>query len=190
VIALARRAVLPWLAVAACSPPTPRAPAVDLTALLADSAAGHQLSAPGAPRATVLVFFSPRCDCLAAHEPRLNQLYGRYRARGVVFAVVDSESRGSVEGDAAEAARRGYPFPILRDRQGHLAAALGARFASESVLLDAAGRLRYRGGIDSDGTHLHASAEPYLQDAIDDLLAGRAPRRAEAPVLGCLLQTW
>jgi hypothetical protein len=139
---------------------------------------------------TVLVFFSPSCHCLAAHEPRLLDLYARYRARGVELLMVDSETTGSTERDAMEAKRRGYPFPIVRDEGARLAHALGAQYATYSVVLDAQGRIRYRGGIDSDKSHVHDDAQLYLRDSIEDLLAGRSPRTAEGKALGCALQTW
>jgi hypothetical protein len=165
------------LLLAGCAP-QPLAEAVDPRAL---PVRGH---------ITVLVFFSPGCHCLDAHDARLVGMYERFHDRGVEFAMVDSESGGSPERDAREARRRGYPFPIVRDPGARLADALGAQFASYSVVLDADGRVRYRGGIDSDESRLHAGARLYLQDAVEDLLAGRAPRIAEGEALGCALQRW
>jgi hypothetical protein len=141
-------------------------------------------------RLTVLVFFSPTCHCLSAHDERLVQLYRSYHPRGVDVFLVDSEAGAAPERDAAEAHSRGYPFPIVLDRGAKLASTLGAQFASYSVVLDAGGRVRYFGGIDSDRSHLHEDARPYLQNAIDDLLAGRSPRVEKGEALGCSLQKW
>ena len=96
----------------------------------------------------------------------------------------------TAEFDAAEAARRGYPFPVLHDPGARLAWALGAEYATYAVVLDPEGRIRYHGGVDSDKGHLHDDAVPYVRNALDDLLAGRAPRVAEAKTLGCSLETW
>jgi Redoxin len=145
--------------------------------------------AAGAPW-TVLVFFSPGCHCLKVHEPRLVALYDADRSRGVQFVMVDSEVRGSPARDAAEAKERGYPFPILLDRGARIADAVGARYASYAVVLDATGRIHYRGGIDSDKTHLHEGATAYLEDALDALLDHREPRVAEGKTLGCALEKW
>jgi len=141
-------------------------------------------------RFTVFVFYSSDCHCLTKHDDRLVALYDAYHPRGVQMVMVDPEVRASPQEDAAEARRRGYPFPILVDRHGRLANALGAEYATYSVVVDEEGRVRYRGGIDSDKTHLRANATPYLENALDDLLAGREPRRAEAKTLGCALETW
>jgi hypothetical protein len=57
-------------------------------------------------------------------------------------------------------------------------------------VLDEHARVHYRGGIDSDRTHLHEGAKPYLRDALEDLAAHREPRVAETEALGCTLETW
>ena len=139
---------------------------------------------------TVLIFFSPGCHCLAAHDARLVSLAGRYHPRGVQFFMVDSEAGGDEARDQAEARRRGYPFPMLLDRGAKLAGSVGADFASDTVILDAGGRVLYHGGIDSDRNELHDDATPYLQDALDDVLAGRPPRVAQHESLGCSLRKW
>jgi hypothetical protein len=139
---------------------------------------------------TVFVFFSRECHCLTQHEDRLKDLYAAYHPRGVDFAMVDSEVRATPAIDAAEAQKRGYPFPIFLDPRGHLADAIGAKYATYTVVVNAQGKVLYRGGIDSDKTHLRDSAIPYLRNALDDLLAGRDPRQPEAKTLGCSLETW
>ncbi|HEY8089923.1 MAG TPA: hypothetical protein VIF09_18810 [Polyangiaceae bacterium] len=145
---------------------------------------------PSRAALTALVFFSADCHCFAAHDARLVALAGRYAGRGVDFLVVDSEVGADASRDDAEAARRGYPFRIVVDRGAKLAAQAHAVYATYSVLLDAQGRVLYQGGIDSDKDRLHDDATPYLADAIDDALAGKPLRRAEAKALGCALRTW
>ena len=173
-----------------CSPTTvhqtlPSIPLIDAHGAALDA---RQLAA-GA-RFTVLVFFSPECHCLKLHDGRLRDLYAAYTPRGVQFVMIDSEKRGTPDADAAEAARRGYPFPIVLDRGARLADALGAQYATYSVIVDAQGQVLYRGGIDSDEMHLREDTTPYVKDALDDLLAGRSPRLVEAKALGCSLEKW
>jgi hypothetical protein len=139
-------------------------------------------------KVTVLVFFSPDCHCLERHEPRLRDLYESYRGQGVQFAMIDSEVGATPERDAAEARARGYPFPILLDPHARLADALGAEYATYAVIVDSSGRSLYRGGIDSDNTHLGPSATPFLAQALADVVAGQAPRVAESKALGCALR--
>jgi peroxiredoxin len=139
---------------------------------------------------TVFFFFSDHCPCVTLHDARLRELHERYRARGVQFVAVDSEVGASPERETRAAQTHGYPFPILIDRGAALASALGAEYASYTVVVDAKGRVHYAGGIDSDKTHLRDDASFYVRDALDDLLAGREPRVAHGKTLGCALQTW
>jgi hypothetical protein len=141
------------------------------------------------PRAsfTVVEFFSAHCPCQAKHDERLRALAARFRNEGVAFIAVDSEAAAAVARDASEAARRGYSYPILIDPEGRAARALRADYATYTLLLDRTGRVLYRGGIDSDRSHLRDDAIPYLRNAIDDAVAQRAIRLPEAKTLGCSL---
>lgn len=142
----------------------------------------------GQNRLTVFVFYSESCPCLEAHEARLADIHREYESRGVRLVLVASE----VGADRARAElavrKRGYPFPLLIDRDARVARALEARFATHAVVVDSDGKIRYSGGIDSDKIHLRESATPYLRHAIDDLLAGREPRDSGRGALGCALQ--
>ncbi len=136
---------------------------------------------------TVLVFYSEHCPCFRVHEPRLVDLARTYAARGVKVVFVDSEVSASAERDGRAASERGLPA-IALDPGAKLADAVGAEYAAYSVVLDPQGRVRYRGGIDSDKDRLHDDAQGFLRDAVEDLLAGREPRVAEGKALGCALQ--
>ena len=140
-------------------------------------------------RFTVLVFFSKHCHCLAAHDERLRRMYARYRLSGVQFFAVDSEVTADVARDREEAEQRSYPFPILIDPMGRLARTLGVLSAGHAVVLNGRGEVAYEGGIDSDKVHLHDDATPFLSNALDDLLADRAPRVAVTDTPGCALHT-
>jgi hypothetical protein len=141
-------------------------------------------------RATVLVFFSSHCPCMRAHDERLVALARDYAPRGLRFFAVDSEVGATREDDAELARERAYPFPILIDHDARIARAAGAEYATYSIVLDARGDVLYRGGFDSDHTHLSNGATPYLRDALDDVVAGRAVRHARTEPLGCALRTW
>lgn len=113
-----------------------------------------------------------------------------FQPRGVKFVGVDSEVGTSPEIAAAEAKKRQYPFPVVADTGAHLADELGAEFATYTVILNRAGEVLYRGGIDSDKQKLHATATPYVREVLTDLTAGKAPRRTEGKALGCVLRKW
>lgn len=181
------------LAAAACAPHPPSSAA---TTTAADVAA-VPLDAPGGPTTlgaelgaapiTVVTFFSAHCPCQRVHDPALRALYTRYAGRGVRFVAIDSEPDASPQRAAAEVEARGYPFPLLVDPGGRARDALGARYATYTVVF-ASGRVRYSGGIDSARTHVDETTTPFVDEALADLVAGRDPRRAEGKVLGCALE--
>lgn len=163
------------LALTACATPAPVAPP-RLTEIV------H----PG--RVTVVTFFSADCPCQRAHDARLRELYDRYHAQGVDFVAVDAEATSTPARDAEEAKRRAYPFPIVSDPDGAIADALSAEYATFSLVFDDKGQIRYRGGLDSDKVYLTEGASLWVRDALDHVLAGRAPDPAETKTLGCSLR--
>ncbi len=173
------------VAAVACSP-RPAADPRGIAISQAESGVAPTLAqlAAAAPL-TVVVFYSESCPCFAVHEQRLAAMAAAYRARGVGFVLVDSEA-GAAERDPALAPK--LPLPLYADPGGKLAAALGAEYATHSVVLDRSARVRYRGAIDSDRTHLTPGAEHYLERALTDLLAGRDASVPAQEPLGCELQ--
>lgn len=135
-------------------------------------------------RFTAIVCYSATCPCFAAHRERLAGLHRELAPRGVRFLLVDSERH--TDGDAVPANLDG--LPVLRDEGARLARALGARYATESFVFDAAGALRYRGGIDDERKSLGPSPKTYLRDGLQSLLAGTAPALVTTKSLGCVLR--
>lgn len=176
------------LALSACARPA-AAPRLSALSLPGTDGATHALGevARGA-QLGVIVFFGADCPVQRAHDGRLRDLFAAYRGRGVVVVAVDSEATGTLAGDREEARARGYPFPILSDPEGAAADALGATYATYTVVVDGTGKVRYHGGIDSDRAHLTPGAAPWLRAAIDRLLAGQDPDPAETTSFGCSLR--
>jgi hypothetical protein len=186
---LARAALALVIVAAACvRAEAPRAvPAAMLVA--SDGSTRALADVVAAAPVTVIEFFSAHCPCESAHEARMRELYEGYRTRGVQFVAVDSEVGATPARDADLARTRGIPYAIYVDPHGALADRVGAEYATYTLVVDARGAVRYRGGIDSDRTHLTADATLLLRDALDDVLEARPVRRPEGTALGCALQT-
>ena len=165
--------------------PAPESPVPALT-LQGTDGQPHALLDARSPF-TVVEFFSAHCPCQQIHDERLRALVADYAPRGVAFVAVDAESDAAMDRDRAEAERRRYPFPILLDPEGASASALHAEFATYTLVVARDGRVLYRGGLDSDKSHLTSDATPYVRDALEDLLTGRTPARPKTEPLGCSL---
>ena len=180
-----------WLVLllsAACIPS--RAPARPFTTLRGSDGLSHAILPNGRDQLSVLIFFSADCYCLLAHGQRIADLVQTFGSRGVHFWAIDSEVGSTIERDRAEARERAYPFPILLDPGALEARAFGAAYAGYVVVLNGRSEVLYRGGIDSDCVRLRSNSARYLKNALEDLLAGSAPRLAEGKTLGCVLRTW
>ena len=107
---------------------------------------------------------------------------GLYRERGVLFVGVNSNRTETPEETLAYAQQHGHAFPSVKDSDHHVADALGARVNPEAFLLDGDRRLRYRGQVFSK------VGQPYLQRALDAVLAGRAVPTPSAKAFGCAIE--
>ncbi|HSO39048.1 MAG TPA: redoxin family protein [Labilithrix sp.] len=187
--ALGLLAVMCPLVTSCAAAPAKSAGAAVPSLTLVDTA-GHRTAFPddlARARLTVVVFYADHCPCFRVHEERIRELVQVYGPQGVKVLVVDSEVSATAAGDAQAAAERGLPA-IALDPGAKLADALDAEYATYTVVFDAQGRVRYRGGIDTDKNVLTADTRPFLRDALDALLAGREPRVTEGKALGCALQ--
>lgn len=160
----------------------------DLTLQGTDGKSYRLRDEAAASKLTVLTFFSADCPCMQEHDAVMKQLQQELGPRGARFFFVDPESHATLERDRSEAASRGYTWPILLDPGGQLSRAMEARFATATVVLDAGGKVHYRGGIDSSKRHPSPETKPYLRDALQALLEGHPPAEAEPKSLGCYLR--
>lgn len=68
-----------------------------------------------------------------------------------------------------------------------MARAYGAKTTPDVFVLDASGTLRYRGAPDADYNDPGQRAA-WLRDALDAVLAGEEPARAETTPVGCSIK--
>jgi peroxiredoxin len=135
-------------------------------------------------KATVLYFWTTRCPCVAAVEPRFQATMQRFaeKSSAVRFVAVDSDPRDAPETVVQAMTELGAKYPMLLDPKQELSASLGVSKAVTFVVLDESLRVRYRGALDDD---LEEPKQRYLVAALDAVLAGRLPQIAETEGQGC-----
>ena len=155
--------------------------------------AGTSWSA-GAPSTatTVVVFTCNHCPYALAWHDRIAQAARDYADRGVRFLAINSNDSVRYPRDsyAAMQARVGaeqWPMPYLHDATQEVARAYGAQTTPDVFVLDSEGRLRYRGAPDADYDDPAQNAA-WLRDALDALLSGSEPSRAETKPVGCSIK--
>ena len=157
------------------------APAFELPAT--DGSTYRLDSFEGTPVA--VVFSCCHCPYVVAWEDRLNAVARDYDRRAAVLAINSNDHLGdSFEDMKHRAEEKSFVFPFLRDESQEVARAYAASRTPEVFLFDAEHRLAYHGAPDSDHAE-EASAEPWLRQALDAVLAGEKPPVAETPPVGC-----
>jgi peroxiredoxin len=141
-------------------------------------------------KAIVIVFLGTDCPVGNLYVPRLIELNGAYRARGVVFLGINSNAH-ETEADIAKFVREtGIDFPVLKDLRNQISDSVLAERTCEVLLLDGFARIRYRGAIDDQydqGKSKSQPQQPYLRNALDALIANRPIPVPATRVAGCLL---
>jgi peroxiredoxin len=133
-------------------------------------------------KAIVLMFWMVACPCVDEVQPRLQPIQDRYEKLGVAFVAIDSEPTDKRDEVFEKMARIRATYAMLLDPKQEVLASVGARQATDMVILDADGVLRYRGTFDDD---LIKPKVKLLPAALDAVIEGRLPILAETAGYGC-----
>jgi peroxiredoxin len=144
-------------------------------------------------RAVVLFFTMTDCPLANGYVPEMNRLRTVYEARGVAFYAVQADNTVTDAAAKKYAQEYGYTFPMLNDSRLTLARLTGAKVTPEVAVLSASGDVLYLGRIDNKVEDLtrprYAATEPELRNALDAVLAGKAPKEARTRAVGCSINT-
>ncbi|MBI4178869.1 thioredoxin family protein [bacterium] len=141
----------------------------------------------------LVIFSCNTCPWVQAWEDRYLTLAEQCREKSVGMIAVNS-NEGSRDGvDSmdemrARAAKMGYTFPYVVDRNSELADAFGATRTPDVFLLDKDLTLVYRGAIDDNAKDPASVTRRFLSEAIDALSAGREIAAKETKSIGCTIK--
>jgi len=152
-------------------------------------------SDPGPPTpvtATVVAFTCNHCPYALAWHDRIADVARDYADRGVRVLAVNANDaerypRDSFEAMKERVSREDWPMPYLHDATQQVARAYGAKVTPDVFVLDRERRLRYRGAPDGDYDDPKAGAQ-WLREALDAVLSGAEPLRAETKPVGCSIK--
>ncbi len=137
---------------------------------------------------TVVVFTCNHCPYALGWHERLLQVARDYPQ--VTFLAINPNDADRYPTDSYEAMKErvaadgGWPHPYLRDETQEVARQYDAKTTPDVFVLDAEGRLRYRGAPDADHRDPSLNAA-WLREALDAVLAGEEPARPETDPVGC-----
>jgi hypothetical protein len=136
---------------------------------------------------TVVAFTCNHCPYALAWHDRLTQVARGYDVTFLAVNPNDAERYPRDSFDEMKArveADGGWPYPYLRDESHEVARAYGAQTTPDVFVLDGEGILRYRGAPDADHRD-EGQRAAWLREALDAVLAGERPARAETEPVGC-----
>ena len=165
------------------------APEFELPDTRGDTHALHE--AGGAP-ATVVVWTCNHCPYAIAWHDRIADVARDYAERGVRVLAVNSNDPERYPADSPEAMRKradeeGWTFPYLHDATQEAARAYDAQVTPHVFLYGPDMRLRYSGAPDADYQDRSLRAD-WLREALDAVLAGEEPPRAQTEAEGCSIK--
>ena len=137
-------------------------------------------------KGTLVVFLSAQCPVVKAYNDRLNQVVADYKAKGINFIGINSNSSESMESVKSHA-EENYQFTMLIDKGNVIADKFKASATPEIFFFDRDGKLAYHGAIDNDrrGDNITST---FLRDALNEYLSGKAIKRSETKAFGCTIK--
>lgn len=169
-------------------------------AFMAQGADGKPVSLAGFKGKTVVLeWTNHECPFVVKHYESGNipQLQKEFTAKGAVWLQVISsapDKQGHVDGPSAlkiNGFRNAAPSGIVLDPDGKIGKAYGAQTTPHLFIVDPAGQLVYKGGIDSIPSASKADiarADNYVKLAFADLAAGRKVAHASTKPYGCSIK--
>jgi peroxiredoxin len=136
----------------------------------------------------VLEWLNPECPFVRRHAEAgtMHELARRYREKGVVWLGVNTSKSSDAAANRAWALKNKLDYPILDDASSAIGRAYGAKATPHMFVIDAGGRLAYAGAIDDDRDGEKGEKRVnYVEQALDELLAGRAVSVPETAAYGC-----
>jgi peroxiredoxin len=149
----------------------------------------HSLNDYRQAKVLALVFTCNHCPVAKAYEDRLVELQKDYQAKGVQVVAINVNNLPADRLDQMKqrAKDKGFTFPYLYDASQASGHAYGAVVTPHVFVLDAQRKIAYVGAVD-DSQAVDNVKSRYLRDALDALLAGSQPAKAETKAFGCSIK--
>ena len=146
-------------------------------------------------RVLIVVFTCNHCPFVTGSQERVDRMYATYAPKGVRMIAINSNETKDHPDDAFEhmverARSLKLAYPYVRDESQDVARAFGALRTPHFFVFDADRKLRYTGRMDDNPRTAGKETTHELQDALDDLLAGRSVRTPLTNPIGCNVKWW
>lgn len=140
-----------------------------------------------------VIFSCNHCPYVQGWEGRMVRIQKDYGPRGLRIACINANDDLNYPEDSfAEMVKRhrekGFNFLYLRDDTQETAKAFGATHTPECFVFGRDGRLAYHGRIDENYKDPAGAKSHDLRNALDAIMAGKAPAVPETYSIGCTIK--
>jgi len=143
-------------------------------------------------KGVIVIFDCNTCPVSKAYNTRILALAKKYNTTYPVLAINANDPEVS-PGDSFEemiryAKDKGYTFPYLFDETQNVAKSFGATNTPHVFVLTKSGKefkVSYIGAIDENTRNASEAKKKYVEQAIDELLAGKAVTTSKTKAVGC-----
>lgn len=151
--------------------------------------AKHSLADYKDAKVLAVVFTCNHCPVATAYENRLIALQKDYKEKGVQLVAINCNKIGPDRLDKMKvrAKEKGFNFPYLYDESQASGRAYGALVTPHVFLLDSARKVVYQGAVD-DNMNKNKVQQHFARDALDAVLAGKTPAKAQTTAFGCTIK--
>ncbi|HSY77169.1 MAG TPA: thioredoxin family protein, partial [Bacteroidia bacterium] len=141
----------------------------------------------------IVVFTCNHCPFAKAYEDRIIALNTKYKSQGYPVIAINPNDTNIVAEDSytnmqLRAKTKSYSFPYLIDITQSVAKTYGAKSTPHVFVLQKSGSdlmVKYIGAIDDNSDDATAVKEKYVENAVDELIAGKAVTKTSTKAIGC-----
>ncbi|HEX5151554.1 MAG TPA: hypothetical protein VFW07_08890 [Parafilimonas sp.] len=135
----------------------------------------------------VYLFLQSQCPCIYNHKETFGSLLKNYSDK-VSFTAVFVDSKDNDNGIKDLMQNLGWKLPYLKDKKHQLVQKLQPKVSTDCVLVDASGKVLYKGAIDDGPLNMGTVRHFYLKDALDEYFNHKPIKVPSGKGIGCFLQ--
>lgn len=144
----------------------------------------------------IVVFTSNHCPFSKSYEDRVIALDNKYASQGFPLIAINPNDPEAYEEDSfanmqARAKEKGYTYPYLADDTQTVSKLFGAMRTPQIYVLKKEGGkliLSYLGAIDDNAQDPSGVTKRYVEDAVNNLLAGKPVVTTTTKAVGCAIK--
>ncbi|MBC6989814.1 thioredoxin family protein [Hymenobacter sp. BT491] len=149
-----------------------------------------------AAKGFIVVFTCNTCPYAQAYENRIIQLHRQFAPKGYPVVAINANDPVASPGDSfaamqARARSHTYPFPYLQDETQQVAKTYGATRTPHLYVLTRQGTdlvVSYIGAIDDNSEDAKLVKTKYVENALNDILAGKPAMPNTTRAIGCSIK--